>query len=94
MLLGSCKLHHAMAEMGMATGGNSESSCFSITNTGSTRFSKLECTGHVPLLTGSQTAGSGLSFGLQFSSGTALPLPPSLDTSSGDVSFGEASGRL
>lgn len=76
MLLGLCKLHHVMAEMGMATGGNSESSCFSIMNMGSTRFSKLECTGHVPLLTGSQTAGSGLSFGLQFSTGTALPRHP------------------
>lgn len=29
---------------------------------------KLECAGHVPLLTGSQTARNGLSCGLKFSS--------------------------
>lgn len=37
-------------------------------NIGTMWFCKLECTGHIPLLKGSQTARNGLSFGLQFSS--------------------------
>lgn len=67
-------------------------------NVGSTGSSKLECAGHVPLLTGSQTARNGLSFGLKFSSEKQQELyslwhPPWAPVQ-WKVSFSEASGRL
>jgi len=56
-----------MAEMGMVTGNNKvDPAASGEINVGSTWLPKLERTGHVPLLTGPQTARNGLSFGLQF----------------------------
>lgn len=79
----------ATADSGMVTGNNkADPTTSGEMNVGSIWLSKLECTGHTPLLMGSQTGRNGLSFIVynfhlkNSTSGTILPLAPSLGTSS------------